>query len=119
MNGLRRQGRVNNRGRFRAMSRRIFHVVIALILVACAVSPFVESALDCHDNVFSTGYDGESTLAIVVLLLELVLSLASLLVFWPNVRLKERVHTEHPHLKSDSGFCLIIPDFSLPLPLRI
>jgi hypothetical protein len=102
------------------MSRRIFHVVIALILVACAVSPFVELALNYYDSVFSTGYDGESALAVVVLLLELVLSFASLLVLlWPSVQLKERVDTEHPHLTSDSGLGLIIPDLSPPVPLRI
>jgi hypothetical protein len=102
------------------MSRRMFHVLIALILVICAVSPFVESALDCQGSVFSTGYDGESTLAVVVLLLELVLSLASLLVFLcPAIQVKERIVEEYQRLTSDSGFCITIPDASLPVPLRI
>ena len=115
-----KQRRAIDHGRFSAMSRRIFHIVIALVLIASAVSPFVESALNSHDNVFSTGYDGESTLAIIVLLLELVLSLASLLVFFlPNVQLKERVDTEHPCLTSASGFRVSIPDFSPSVPLRI
>lgn len=102
------------------MNRRIFHVLIALVLVACVVSPFVELALDCHDNMFSTGYDGESTLAVVVLLLELVLSFASLLAFlWPSVQLGERVDSERARPTSAFGFCLNISDFSLCLPLRI
>ena len=102
------------------MSRRIFHVLIALILVACAVSPFVESALNCHDSVFSTGYDGESTLAVVVLLLELVLSLASLLVFFcPNIQVKERIVEKYRRLTSDSDSRIAIPDASPPVPLRI
>jgi hypothetical protein len=102
------------------MNRRILHVVIALVLLACVVSPFIESALDCHDNVFSTGYDGESTLAVVVLLLELVLSLASLLVFLsPNVQLEERVDAERARPSSAFGFCVNMSDFSSSVPLRI
>jgi hypothetical protein len=102
------------------MSRKMFHVLLAMILLACAVSPFVESALDCHDNLFSTGYDGETTLTVVVLLLELVLSLASLLVFLcPNMQLKERIIEEYQRLTSDSGFRIIVPDVSPPVPLRI
>jgi hypothetical protein len=102
------------------MSRRILHVLIALILVACAVSPFVESALDCHDNILSTGYDGEGTLAVVVLLLELVLSLASLLAFLlPNLQLQARVDTERARPTYAFGFCINISDFSSSVPLRI
>jgi hypothetical protein len=102
------------------MSRRIFHIVIALILVACAVSPFVESALNSQDSVFSTGYDGESTLAIVVLLLELVLSLASLLIFLqPNGGQTERVNLEQTHLTSALALRVSIPDSLLQVPLRI
>jgi hypothetical protein len=102
------------------MNRRIFHVLIALVLVACALSPFVESALNSQDSMFSTGCDGESTLAIVVLLLELVLSLASLLVFlWPTAQLEERVDTECTCPTSVLAFCTDVPDFSSSVPLRI
>jgi hypothetical protein len=102
------------------MNRRIFHILIALVLVACVVSPFVESTLDCHDNVFSTGSDGESTLAIVLLLLELVLSLTSLLVFLSrNVQLEERVDTERARPSSAFGFCIKFSDSSSSVPLRI
>jgi len=102
------------------MNRTIIHVLMALILVICAVSPFVESALDSQDNMFATGYDGESTLAIVVLLLELVLSLANLLVFLcPSIQVKERFVTKQARLTSTLCFCYIIPDFSSSVPLRI
>jgi hypothetical protein len=114
------KGSANHCGTFPAMNRRIFHVLIALVLVACVVSPFVESALNCNDNVFSTGSDSESTLAIVVLLLELVLSLASLLVFLlPNFQLEDRVRTESRRPTSVFGFCINISDFSFSVPLRI
>ena len=120
MNGLRRQGRANDRERFPAMNRRIFHVLIALVLVACVVSPFIESVLNCNDNVFSTGSDGESTLAIVVLLLELVLSLASLLLFLvPTFQLDDRVDAESRRPTSALAFCINISDFSSSVPLRI
>ena len=102
------------------MSRRMLHVLIALILLACAVSPFVESGFNCHDNVFSTGYDGESTLAVVVLLLELVLSLASLLTFLcPNIQVKDRIVERYERLTFDSDFRITISDASPPVPLRI
>ena len=102
------------------MSRRMLHVLIALILLGCAVSPFVESALNCHDNVFSTGYDGETTLAVVVLLLELVLSLASLLLFLrPNIQVKERIVEKCERLTFEWDFCITIPDTSPPVALRI
>ncbi len=102
------------------MNRRIFHVLIALVLLVCVISPFVESALNCHDNMFATGSDGESTLAIVVLLLELVLSLASLLVFFgPTAQLEERVDTECTCPTSALGCCIDAPDFSSSVPLRI
>jgi hypothetical protein len=98
----------------------MLHVLIALILLACAVSPFVESGFNCHDNVFSTGYDGESTLAVVVLLLELVLSLASLLTFLcPNIQVKDRIVERYERLTFDSDFRITISDASPPVPLRI
>jgi hypothetical protein len=102
------------------MSRRMLHVLIALILLGCAVSPFVESALNCHDNIFSTGYDGESTLAVVVLLLELAVSLAGLLVLLcENTELKGRIVEKCERLTFDWDFRFTIPDASPPVPLRI
>jgi len=102
------------------MSRRMFHILMALILVGCALSPLVESALDCQGSVFTTGCDGETTLACVVLLLELALSLASLLVLLcPNFQLKDRIVDSCQRLTPDLDFCVIIPDASPPVPLRI
>ena len=50
---------------------RVFHAAIAVILVACVICPFIELAIGWNDTIFTTGYDGESTLAILVLVLEL------------------------------------------------
>lgn len=117
---LLRQMRAVRAGRFSATSRRAFHVLIALILLACAVSPFVESAVHCHGNIFTTGHDTESAIAVLVLLLELAISLASVLVFLcANLQLKGLLETEHLRLTSDLGFDFVIPEGSPPIPLRI
>jgi hypothetical protein len=98
----------------------MIHILMALILVGCALSPVVETALDCHGNVFTTGCDGETTLACIVLLLELALSLASLLAFLcPNFQLKDRIVDSCQRLTLDLVSCVIIPDASPPVPLRI
>lgn len=108
------------RERSRQIRRRAFHVAIALILVICALSPFLENAVNWNDTVFATGYDGESTMAVLVLLLELVISLAGLLVcFCRNTQRIERVVIKHSPFASESNFSLVITELSPPLPLRI
>ena len=95
-------------------------MAIALILVICALSPFLETAVNWNDSVFGTGYDGESSLALLVLLLELVISLAGLLVcLCRNLQLGERVVIKHSRLISESDFGIKIPELSPPTPLRI
>jgi len=95
-------------------------VAIALILVICALSPFLETAVNWNDSVFATGYDGESTMAVLVLLLELVISLAGLLVcLCRNLQLGERVVIKHSRFISESNFGIMIPELSPPPPLRI
>jgi hypothetical protein len=106
--------------RDRQIRRRAFHVAIALILVICALSPFLETAVNWNDTVFATGYDGESTMAVLVLLLELVISLAGLLVcFCRNTQWIERLVTRHSPFASESDFSTIVAELSPPLPLRI
>lgn len=114
MNGRERQ-------RNREIRRRAFHAAIALILVICAISPFVESAVNWNDTVFATGYDTESTMAVLVLLLELVIWLAGLLVCLSrNLQLGERVLImQHSWFASESDRGTETPELSPPLPLRI
>ncbi len=108
------------RERDRQVKRRAFHVAIALILMICAISPFVESAVNWNDTVFATGYDGESTMAVLVLLLELVISLAGLLVcFCRNTQWIERLVTKHLPLACESDFSIVVAELSPPPPLRI
>ena len=111
-------GRAHERDR--QIRRRIFHVAIALILIICAMSPFVETAVNWTDTVFATGYDGESTMAVLVLLLELVISLAGLLVcFCRNTQWIEWLVIKPSPLASKSDFSLIVAELSPPPPLRI
>ena len=106
--------------RDRQIRRRAFHVAIALILVICALSPFLETAVNWNDSVFATGYDGESTMAVLVLLLELVISLAGLLVcFCRNTQWIERIVITPSPFASKSDFGITIAELSPPPPLRI
>ena len=111
------------RQRKRQIRRRAFHVAIALVLVICAISPFAESAVNWNDSVFATGYDTETTFAVLVLLLELVISLAGLSVcFCQNLRLGERVFIkllQRSWFASESDLGRESPELSPPLPLRI
>jgi hypothetical protein len=61
------------------VTRRGFHILVALILLACAISPFVESAIHWNQTILETGYDTESTIGVIVLLFVLALALAKLL----------------------------------------
>lgn len=108
------------RERNRQLRRRAFHIAIALILVICALSPFLESAANWNDSVFATGYDGESTLAVLVLLLELVISLGGVLVcLSATAESGERIGVTYTSIPCLSDFGIRIPELSPPPPLRI
>lgn len=104
----------------RQFRRRAFHAIIAIILVICVLSPYLESALDLNDSVFATGYDNETTVAILLLLLELVLSLTKLLPsLCRNSQLSTPVVVEKSFVRPGFGSGICIPELSPPLPLRI
>jgi hypothetical protein len=102
------------------MSRRVFHVVLGLILIACVISPFVEFAIGWNDTIFTSGYDTESSVAMVMLLVELVLALATIIAFFrPSVLVTELLVTKRCLPTSESGVVILLPDSSLLVPLRI
>jgi hypothetical protein len=108
------------RQRNRQLRRRVFHIAIALILILCVMAPYLESTFDLNDSIFATGYDNESTIAVLVLLLELVISLAGLLVAaCRNLEFCERIEIKHPSVPVASDFGIRIPELSPPPPLRI
>jgi len=102
------------------MNRRAFHILLALVLVGCVVCPFVEFAIGWNDTIFTTGYDTESAVAIVMLLVELVLGLASVIaLFLPDAQVIEPLVTRHCPPTSEFGFVILPLDPSLLVPLRI
>jgi hypothetical protein len=102
------------------MSRRAFRGLLALVLLVCLFCPFMEPAFGFHDSVFSIGSDTESTLAVLILLFELVIALAGLFAFLlSDIEVKDRVaHQRHRRLTYD-WILDILPCFSPPIPLRI
>jgi hypothetical protein len=72
------------------------------------------------DSIFITGHDTETTLAVIILLFELMITLAIILVFLLlHAQIVERIIEKSTHLISEPGFIVLIPDASPPLPLRI
>jgi hypothetical protein len=102
------------------MNRRVFHVILSLLLVACLICPFVEFAIGWNDTLFSTGHDTESSLALVTLLLELVFMLAGLVALLvPDVHVAQLLVTKNRALKFELDCGGLLTDSSPPLPLRI
>lgn len=102
------------------MTRRGFHIVLALTLVACVLCPLAEFALHWNQTIFDTGYDGESTVAVIALLVILAFAIAKLLVC---LALKdtssEPLVDSEPVLGLTHDFISTLYDSSPPLPLRI
>ena len=102
------------------MTNKKLHVLIALVLLVCLVSPFIEIAFHSTDSIFNTGQDRESTLAVLLLLVELAFALAGLQVVL-LVGLAEKGRLVTPSgLPGFSKCCAIpVPQSSPPVPLRI
>lgn len=60
---------------------KLVHSAVAAALVWCLLSPFVEFLLHENNSIFLSGRDTESTLALVLLLVELSFAVAKLLGF--------------------------------------
>lgn len=103
------------------MTRRGFHILLALILVGCALSPCVEVATGWGQSIFDTGYDTESTVAIIALLLILAFTLASLLLRLPPMSVgQERLAAAIVRFRPALDFDSTVPEVSPPpLSLRI
>jgi hypothetical protein len=103
------------------MTRRGFHILLAAVLAICAVCPYIEVAINWTQSIFDTGYDTESTVAVIALLLILAFALASLLVtFAAGIAGKEWLAAPIVRLRSALDFILTVPEVSPPpLPLRI
>lgn len=93
---------------------------MAASLFACTMSPFVEMLFRSDNSIFASGRDTESTLALVLLLIELSFAIARLLVSVAPVILQrvEIVRSRHVALRS-SIVASVAPTISPPVPLRI
>jgi hypothetical protein len=110
--------------RFPVMTRKRFHLFVAFLLLVCLVCPFVEMSLHWNNNIFQTGQDNESTIAVLLLLLELGFALATLFVLLVSSILEEQGFvTLHRLLRFASSLAIPLPELSPPLspplPLRI
>lgn len=103
------------------MTRRGFHILLALILVACVLSPYVELALNWGQSLFDTGYDTETTVAVIALLLILAFALAALLSHLvADTSNQERLVDSPMISRTALDFISTVPEFSPPpLSLRI
>jgi hypothetical protein len=105
---------------FVAMIRRLFHASVVLFLLPCLASPFVEVSLHMTGTVFGTGKDTETSLALLIVVLGLVLALTSLLVaVQPGVRMTELLQPAARVVLLRAGWVLPILNPSPPPPLRI
>ena len=104
----------------RKLGRRLFHIAVALILVICVLAPYLELAADFNNSIFNTGCDNETTIAVLVLLLELVISLAGILAsLFLVLRLFGRIAVRDWYYVFESALVPEGPAPSSPPPLRI
>ena len=105
------------------LGRRIqlVHSAAALTLLGCALCPFVEFMLHWNGSIFLTGHDTESTVAFLLLLLELSFAMARWLAFVVAAVLKSLGIISCSNRTSALGIVLseILPVASPPVSLRI
>lgn len=103
------------------MTRRRFHILLVLILVGCVLCPYAEFAIEWNQTIFDTGYDTESSVGVIALLLVLAFALASLLIRFPATTAdKERLASPIITLRLALDFIATVPETSPPpLSLRI
>lgn len=99
---------------------KLFQSVAALALFACTLCPFVEMLLHWDNCIFASGHDTESTLAFVLLLVELSFAIARLVVLLlPAIFQRLGTISSHRIAIRRSSFPSILPTVSPPLSLRI
>ena len=103
------------------MTRRGFHILLALILVVCVLCPYIEFAVEWNESIFDTGYDTESAVAVIALVVALAFVLAGLRIHFPEKTAgKERLAVPITTLRPALDFISTVPETSPPpLALRI
>lgn len=106
------------------MTGKRLHILVAVVLVACLLSPFVEIGVHSTGNIFRTGHDRETTLALLLLLVELATALGDFLVVLlagfvekePAIRSRDPLTGLSEFKKV---FSVPLSGYSPPVPLRI
>jgi hypothetical protein len=102
------------------MTRRGFQILLALTLFLCGLCPFIEIALHWDQSIFQTGYDGESNVAIIALVLILAFALAKLVAsFISEDTTEEPLFHPQGSVSLTADAAASFPDGSPPLALRI
>lgn len=94
---------------------------VALTLLGCALCPFVEILLHWNSSIFLTGHDTESSLAFLLLLIELSFAIAKLLAFVLSAVLQRLgiIFSSNRIVAIRPIFSQILPATSPPVLLRI
>jgi hypothetical protein len=104
------------------VSRRAKFVqdVLGLAIFACTLSPFVEMLFHSDNSIFVSGRDTESTLAFVLLLVELSFAIARLLaIVRPAVLQCVGIAPSRRLTLLSESVAGVLPTISPPIPLRI
>ena len=99
---------------------KAFHAVVGLVLLYCALCPLIETALHSNGCIFVSGSDAESTVALLLLALELVFTLGKLLVALMPGGLNELgLVCSDRVARLALSVSTAVTEISPPLPLRI
>ena len=102
------------------MTKRGFHIAVALVLLVCLIVPFFEVASGSNNNIFMSGQDKETTIAVLLLLLELAFELANLLLVLLVPVFEKVLLVVLPRLREFVAFSAVCPpELSPPIPLHI
>jgi len=99
---------------------RAFHALVAVALLVCALCPFIELVLHSNNCIFFSGSDNESTLALLLLVMELAFALGrQLVVLLPRALKKLSLVYSNRLALPALIFATVVPEISPPVPLRI
>lgn len=103
-----------------ARKDKLVQAAAALALFTCTLCPFVEMLFHSDNSIFVSGHDTESTLALVLLLIELSFAIARLLVgLLPAIFEKLASVSFDTLVQRVVNFAIVFPTVSPPVPLRI
>lgn len=102
------------------MTKRGFHILVAVVLLVCLLCPFFELTRGSNNNIFVSGQDKETTIAVLLLLLELAFELANLLLVLLVPVFEKVLLVVLPRFREFVAFVAVcLPELSPPIPLRI